>query len=453
MQPVVTAFLRNRGEVLLVRRSDAVGTYRGKWGGVSGYVETEDPLADAYREIHEETGIETREETGIETREETGIETRADDSHGTGTAETPRTDAGALSFVRRGAPLTVEDEEGSFTVHPFLFDCDTREVALNEELTDHEWTAPTAISDHEAVPKLWETYRAVAPTVETVTTDTTHGSAYISLRALEVLRDEAAVADDWGTVASLARQLRDARPEMAAVSNRVNRVMVESAHRPTAVHDRAVQAVTTAASADERAAEHAATLLDGPVLTLSRSGTVTETLAQTVEDVFVAESRPGEEGRGVAARLAETHDVTLVPDAGVAAVLADREISAVVVGSDTVHPDGRVRNKLGTRAAALAADFEGLPVYVVTGRDKIAPAKGGPGEGGPDEDGVEITHERETYREPQAEFDVPEGCDSFSPLFDTTPASVVSVVTEDGRLDAPGVEAVARDHADLAEWE
>ncbi|MFC6726725.1 initiation factor 2B, partial [Halobium palmae] len=39
MAHVVTAFLRHRGDVLLVRRSDEVGTYRGKWGGVSGFVE------------------------------------------------------------------------------------------------------------------------------------------------------------------------------------------------------------------------------------------------------------------------------------------------------------------------------------------------------------------------------------------------------------------------------
>ena len=36
---VVTCFLRHGTEMLLVRRSDAVSSYRGRWGGVSGYAE------------------------------------------------------------------------------------------------------------------------------------------------------------------------------------------------------------------------------------------------------------------------------------------------------------------------------------------------------------------------------------------------------------------------------
>ena len=36
---VVTCFLRHGTEVLLVRRSDAVGFYQEQWGGVSGYAE------------------------------------------------------------------------------------------------------------------------------------------------------------------------------------------------------------------------------------------------------------------------------------------------------------------------------------------------------------------------------------------------------------------------------
>ena len=33
---VVTVFLRTGGEVLLLRRSDEVGSYRGKWGALLG---------------------------------------------------------------------------------------------------------------------------------------------------------------------------------------------------------------------------------------------------------------------------------------------------------------------------------------------------------------------------------------------------------------------------------
>ena len=36
---VVTVFLRNGGAVLLLRRSDEVGSYRGRWGAVAGHAE------------------------------------------------------------------------------------------------------------------------------------------------------------------------------------------------------------------------------------------------------------------------------------------------------------------------------------------------------------------------------------------------------------------------------
>ena len=35
----VVCFLRNRGEVLLLRRSDQAGSYAGRWNAVAGHVE------------------------------------------------------------------------------------------------------------------------------------------------------------------------------------------------------------------------------------------------------------------------------------------------------------------------------------------------------------------------------------------------------------------------------
>jgi len=420
MAHVVTAFLRDRGEVLLARRGDAVGTYRGRWGGVSGYVEddTGDPVEDALREVREETGIEGTE----------------------------------IALVRRGDPIAVDDDEGTFTVHPFLFDAGTRAVASNEELAATEWLQPPSMLDRETVPRLWDAYRAVGPTVETVAADRTHGSAAVSLRALEALRDEAAAAaladepgdDGWARVADAARALRDARPGMTALATRVNRVMADADRTPSAVRDRAVRAVTAAADADDRAAREAATVLrehgDGApaVLTLSRSGTVAAALDRHDGPVFVAESRPGGEGRGVAASLAADagpgRRIALLPDAAVASLLADGRVDAALVGVDAVLADGRVANKLGTRGLALSAARESVPVYAVTARDKVAPV------------GSEFHPER-------ADFSAPEGTDTYAPLFDRTPADAVTVVTEDGVLDAEAVRAVAEKHRALADWD
>ena len=59
MPDVVTCILMNdKGEILILKRSDKVGTYRGLWSGVSGYVEEdEEPYETAVKEIREETGF------------------------------------------------------------------------------------------------------------------------------------------------------------------------------------------------------------------------------------------------------------------------------------------------------------------------------------------------------------------------------------------------------------
>ncbi len=55
---VVTAFLTRGNQVLLLRRSDRVSTYKGRWAGVSGSVEAgSTPIEQAIQEIEEETGL------------------------------------------------------------------------------------------------------------------------------------------------------------------------------------------------------------------------------------------------------------------------------------------------------------------------------------------------------------------------------------------------------------
>ena len=58
---VVTSFLLRRSpagsdELFLVRRSNRVGTYHGRWAGVSGFVEAP-PDEQAYVELAEETHL------------------------------------------------------------------------------------------------------------------------------------------------------------------------------------------------------------------------------------------------------------------------------------------------------------------------------------------------------------------------------------------------------------
>lgn len=124
---VVTAFLRDRGEIMLVRRSSAVGTYRGRWSAISGYLESA-PLEQALTEIREETGL-GRED---------------------------------VRLLARGAPLEVDDAGLGvrWVVHPFLFGvADRAKIRLDWENLEMRWVEPEALAHYETVPALAEAYR------------------------------------------------------------------------------------------------------------------------------------------------------------------------------------------------------------------------------------------------------------------------------------------------------
>jgi translation initiation factor 2B subunit (eIF-2B alpha/beta/delta family)/8-oxo-dGTP pyrophosphatase MutT (NUDIX family) len=419
--PVVTVFLRNRGEVLLFRRSDDVGSYPGQWGAVTGHVENDDPRASALEEIEEETGL-------------------------------PEYD---VTQAREGSPFTVDDEDRGlrWRVHPFLFDTDTRSIETNWETAEAEWVSPTTILRRDTVPELWTSYRRVAPSILGITDDTTHGSAHLSIRALEVLRDRAGmlatsdasmIEDARARLVDTAHRLLDARPSMAALANRIHRVMHASRPElpPATIEVNAHEAIHDALAADADAAKRAAAHVSGShVLTLSRSGTVEAALrrAEPAPTVTISVSEPGAEGIGVAERLVDAGlDVTLIPDAAVARRLDETSVDAVLVGADTVLSSGDVVNKVGTYGTALAAHRADVPVYAACAVDKISV----------DDD---ASDESASSR---AVYDGPKDLEVWAPRFDTAPAELVTggLLTERGALATGEVAAVAEELAGLRAW-
>ncbi len=425
----VYLFLRHRGQVLAERRPEDGGE-ASRWDLLSGRCDdsaADEPIASARRILRDETGI-----------------------------------ADGVELVRTGSP--VETEEG--TRSPVLFDLDEATAAdsVVESNERRQWISPTALLHEDAAPGCWKAYERVAPTVRSVTADDDHGAAYLSVRALEVLRDRAALLAaegdaDADELLDLGRRLLRARPSMAVLRNRVNRALSEATEEDaggesgtvseaeattpaTRVERAATGGIERALAADADAAREAADLLGGDsVLTLSRSGTVLATLGRADPGaVFVAESRPAREGVDVAETLVESigAPVTVHTDAAIGHVLATEDIDAVLVGADSVLPDGRVVNKTGTRVAALAAEREGVPLYIVAAGDKIS-----------HEHSVNLETGNTT-----AVYDGDADLDVRNPTFDVTPGELVtSVVTERGRLDEDDVAAVAGEHAAAAEWQ
>lgn len=409
---VVTCFLRHRGKVLLLHRSEGVGSYSQRWGTVTGYAEG-DPHAAARREIEEETGLHE-----------------------------------AVTLVRAGNPFIVEDDviNTRWIVHPYLFDCDHREAIPNEEATEAEWVSPTEILRRETVPQLWTSYESVAPRIETIQADASHGSAYLSVRALEVLRDESARQayaknGSEAPLHDLAHRLLRARPAMAALQNRVHRVMHEAAPDPSSIERRAQEGIARALDADDEATRRAAQYVAGRrVFTLSRSGTVLQALLQADPKpmVIVATSHPGGEGITVAEMLGSTGvPVTLVPDAAVAHILTSEQADVVLVGADTILPSGAVINKAGTLAAALAARSKRIPFYAVAASDKVS-------------------INAEPHFEEGASDEVYTGRVDLivkNPRFDETPASLLSgIITEFGLLASDELRDLGYELRALRKW-
>lgn len=127
---VVTVFLRHEGKVLILRRSARVGTYRGKWAAVSGYLERE-PREQALTELREETGLGPQD----------------------------------LDFLREGPPLDVDDADTgrAWRVHPFLAEVkNPGTIRLDWEHLEMRWIHPGEMSSLETVPGLEAALRRVA---------------------------------------------------------------------------------------------------------------------------------------------------------------------------------------------------------------------------------------------------------------------------------------------------
>lgn len=132
---VVTCFLTRRGRVLILKRSRRVGTFRGRWAAVSGYLEPgEMPLQRAFREICEETGL--LEES--------------------------------LRLVRGGGRIPVPAGGGRrgrgavlFIVHPFLFEVRGGRIRLDWEHTALRWVRPGELRRFRTVPALAEALESV----------------------------------------------------------------------------------------------------------------------------------------------------------------------------------------------------------------------------------------------------------------------------------------------------
>ena len=126
---VVTVFIKYRDKILLLKRSENVGSYKGKWGAVSGFI-------DKLRYIENEAMEELKEEVGILEKD--------------------------IAKMRVKKSFEVHDGAigKTWIVFPVLAELKTKsEIKLDWEHTDFKWIRPDEMKNYDTDFKLEETLR------------------------------------------------------------------------------------------------------------------------------------------------------------------------------------------------------------------------------------------------------------------------------------------------------
>ncbi len=128
---VVTCFVTFQDKILLLKRSDKVRTYRGKWNTVAGYIDEPKPLREkALQELSEELGISAED----------------------------------IESITFGQPFEFHDLaiKKTWRVHPVLAALKRWvEIKLDWEHDDSRWILPDEIKNFDIVPRLEDSLQKV----------------------------------------------------------------------------------------------------------------------------------------------------------------------------------------------------------------------------------------------------------------------------------------------------
>ena len=129
--PVVTIFVKYKNEILLLKRSDKVRTYRGKWNTIAGYLDEVKPLKEkVWEELREEIGVIEKD----------------------------------ILNIKYGGSYKLKDKKINkiWIVHPVLVELkDKPEIVLDWEHTEYKWIKPKDLNKYDTVASLGETLNKV----------------------------------------------------------------------------------------------------------------------------------------------------------------------------------------------------------------------------------------------------------------------------------------------------
>ncbi|CAJ0644655.1 3745_t:CDS:2, partial [Entrophospora sp. SA101] len=383
---VITAFLsvsehvdENFGqgdEILLLKRSEKVRTYKNFWAGISGTIEVQDksPFDRALIEINEETSLSPND----------------------------------IILIRTSKPIFVraEDINTIWKIHPFLFRLVSKDlknkIRIDWEHEKFQWIKPNELNDfNKTVPNLKDTfYRVYLPIdvhqgILNIRHDKKSGAQQLANKALDIFYqmiktksyDNGNIKDYKGfllTLLNVGWHLVQARP------NKCDEMILE----------RIVELKTKFKESDQKIIEHFMDILSSNIqiqnqilhiMTISYSSTIYSILLNLIQKfanestnkliITVLESRPLNEGSTLAKNLLlatldqnknnnDNIKIQLITDSSCCYFMSD--VTCALIGADEINGDnGNVTNKIGSLPLAIAAKSHNKSVYVISKSDKI----------------------------------------------------------------------------------
>jgi translation initiation factor 2B subunit (eIF-2B alpha/beta/delta family) len=247
------------------------------------------------------------------------------------------------------------------------------------------WSFPTVPKLAEALQRCLEIEMdegEFQAALDAFSADREQGASELARRALRILAGSASVipattgGELWALLEEQANSLAAARPSMAPVNNLLSRWLYglrkhsewELPQMRSAAIEQAEELIRHSETAVLDVAQRTARYL-GPGRTLfthSFSSTVAAVFEQLREQsvrAIITESRPLQEGYLLAGELSEWGiPATLITEAQAGLFIG--EADAVVMGADSLLPDGSLVNKAGSYLVALAAQEQKVPFYV-----------------------------------------------------------------------------------------
>ena len=129
--PVITVFVKYKDKILLLKRSNKVRTYQGKWNTIAGYLDEVKPIKEKVLE-------ELREEINVNEKD--------------------------ISDIKYGNSYKLNDSKINkiWIVHPVLVELKNKvEIKLDWEHTEYKWINPEELKKFDIVTDLDKSLRNV----------------------------------------------------------------------------------------------------------------------------------------------------------------------------------------------------------------------------------------------------------------------------------------------------